>query len=159
MAGTSFFEVTVVSNQTRKGGLGIGVCGHQPEGHEIHSIGVKDSVIYSSGTGLLGGNTATSNVVKDLVFEEGCTIGVKHDVHNHTLTWYYNRLSVGTCQIKIESLEKMRTLFPVFALFVPGQKLQVNFTAGSNRSFPVSSAGAETRLDLNQQRALDLISS
>jgi len=130
MAGVSWFECKILSNVSKKGGIGIGVCGHLLQGNEVHSICVKDSIMYSSANGLIGGQPRTfsvSNVQDKVNFSEGSTIGVRYDVHTQTLTWYLNRLSFGTCTIATSALERMRTLYPVFALYVPGQKIEVSF--------------------------------
>jgi len=129
MSGVSYFEVKVLANPTSKGGLGVGICGHIPQGTEVHHIRLKNSVVYSSHNGLLGGNVAVDNVQKGIALTEGCSFGVKHDVGSHSLTWYHNKVCIGTCVMKQEVLENFRAVYPVFALFEPGQKLEVDFNA------------------------------
>lgn len=60
-------------------------------------------------------------------FVEGSTVGVRHDVTTHSLSWFFNGRSIGTSALKEEMHEKMRELFPVFALYVPDQVMHVEF--------------------------------
>jgi len=130
-SGPSYFEVTVVKNPDPRGGLAIGLCGHIPQGTEIHSIRLMGSILYNSNNGLIGDCYQNSDVPDKIQFVEGATIGIKHDVSTHSLLWYHNREYIGTVDIKEESLETMRTLYPVFALYVTGLTLQVDFSATS----------------------------
>mmetsp|Transcript_120580 Transcript_120580/g.257517 ORF Transcript_120580/g.257517 Transcript_120580/m.257517 type:complete len:385 (-) Transcript_120580:71-1225(-) len=132
MSGASYFEVTVLANpDQKKGGLAFGVCGHIPTGQEIHSIRFPRAVTYSSHNGLVGEDIAVENVAKGIKLVEGSVFGIKHDVHARTLQWFHNRVLLGVCSLKPESLERMRVLYPVFALYTPGQKIQVDFSATS----------------------------
>mmetsp|Transcript_46343 Transcript_46343/g.136951 ORF Transcript_46343/g.136951 Transcript_46343/m.136951 type:complete len:401 (-) Transcript_46343:130-1332(-) len=130
MSGASYFEVKVLKNPEKNaGGIAIGVCGHVPSGTEIHSIRLKHSVLYNSSVGPIGDMIAVDNVAKGLQFKEGHTIGVRHNIATRTLQWYHNRLSVGSCTLRGELLENMRVMYPVFALYEPEQKIEVDFTA------------------------------
>lgn len=134
MASNAYFEVRVVANpEEKKDGLAVGVCGHVPSGHEVHSIRLAHAALYVSGNGLVGGGIATHNVEKGITFTEGTLIGVKHDIKTRALHWYHNRTCIGTCSLKSEEIEHMRVLFPVFGLMKPEQKLQVDFSATSPR--------------------------
>eukprot|EP00929_Paragymnodinium_shiwhaense_P108403 TRINITY_DN74725_c0_g1_i1.p1 TRINITY_DN74725_c0_g1~~TRINITY_DN74725_c0_g1_i1.p1 ORF type:complete len:385 (+),score=94.44 TRINITY_DN74725_c0_g1_i1:131-1285(+) len=127
MAGISFFEVTVLANPNVKGGLAIGVCGHKPHGKEVNTIRLTHSVLFNSCVGLVGDSIALENVEKNKPLKEGVTLGVKHDVHTHTISWYYNKIIIGTCSMVLENLEHMQQLYPVFGLLYPGTKIQIDF--------------------------------
>lgn len=131
MASTAYFEVHVKSNSEVKGGLAIGICGHIPQGPEIHSIRMKDSVMYNSVVGLVGDAFAAENVAKGILLAEGSCIGVRHDARTHTLEWFVNRSSIGSSLIRRESHEKLLQMYPVVALSAKGQKVEVNFVVAS----------------------------
>jgi len=130
MSGASYFEVRVLANPaSSKGGLAIGVCGHIPADKEMFSIRMPGAVVYNSCNGLVGDCIDMENVTKKVPFKEGTLIGVKHDISNRSLVWYVDRLNIGTSIFMQESLEHMRVLYPIIALYVPGQKVQVDFSA------------------------------
>lgn len=143
MSGISYFEVTIVSNpDSKNGGLAVGLCGHVPEGPDIYSICISDAVLYNSGKGLVGGTVAIENVAKGIQLSEGSVLGVKHDVHTRSICWFFNGIIIGTCWLKPESHEKMRVLYPTFALMSPGQKIQVDFNASNARATRPTTEGA-----------------
>eukprot|EP00448_Togula_jolla_P024749 CAMPEP_0170592170 /NCGR_PEP_ID=MMETSP0224-20130122/12787_1 /TAXON_ID=285029 /ORGANISM="Togula jolla, Strain CCCM 725" /LENGTH=378 /DNA_ID=CAMNT_0010916069 /DNA_START=49 /DNA_END=1185 /DNA_ORIENTATION=- len=129
VASSSYFEVTVVANPDPRGGLAVGLCGHIPQGAEVHSLCLNYSVMYNSNNGLTGDCIDCMNVDKGVRLVEGSKLGISHDVESHTLTWYFNGASIGTVSIRPDCLEHMKSLFPVFALYVPNQKLRVDFNA------------------------------
>jgi len=142
MAHTAYFEVTILANpETKDGGLAVGVCGHIPQGKDIYSICIPDSVIYNSGKGLVGSNIAIDNVAKGIKLVESSVLGVKSDPYTNSLVWYFNGIGIGTCWLKPENLETMRVFYPVFGLMTPKQKLEVDFKATGPRSTrPISDA-------------------
>lgn len=127
MAGISYFEITVLANPNPKGGLAVGVCGHVPHGTEVNTIRLQHSVLFNSNIGVVGDSIALENVEKNKPLKEGVTLGVKHDVHSHTINWYYNKICIGTCMLEIANLEHMRQLYPVFGLLYPGTKISIDF--------------------------------
>lgn len=137
LAGSSYFEVTIENNPNTKGGLAIGVCGHIPQGNEVHQIHLSDSILYNSNNGLMGDAIDAEDVQKDLPLDSGSVIGIKNDPGHHRLVWYYKApgsreselVPIGSSIIRKESLERMRALYPVFALYVPDQRIKVSFTA------------------------------
>lgn len=131
MAGPSYFEVKILKNPDPRGGLAIGVCGHMPQGSEIHSIRLIGSCMYNSNNGLIGDvfDPNTSDVAEKLQLVEGNTFGVKHDVAAHCLMWFHNRMYVGKSPFNMESLDQVRAIYPVFALYVTGLVIQVDFQA------------------------------
>lgn len=147
MSCNAYFEVKILANPDQnRSGLAIGVCGHSPQGTEVHSIRLSDSVLYNSNVGVIGTALALENVQRGLKLEEGCVLGIKHEVGARTLNFFFSRttngplMNIGSCSLKTECLERMRTLFPIFALHVPGQKIQVDFTSGSPTKSTVRSA-------------------
>jgi len=132
MSGASYFEVKILANpDPAKGGLAFGVCGHQPTGGELFSIQLPDLVMYNSHSGLVASCVAMDNCSKKIHFGAGSTVGLKHDISNRSLHFYFNRLCVGSCTLQTEVMESMRVLYPCFALYVTGQKIQVDFNAVS----------------------------
>lgn len=132
MAGPSYFEVKIVANPDPRGGLAIGVCGHIPQGSEIHSIRLLSSAMYNSNNGLVGDvfDPAHTDVADKIQLVEGDTFGVKHDVGTHTLMWFHNRLYIGKSPFKPDALAvQVRALYPVFALYVTGLIVSVDFNA------------------------------
>jgi len=129
VAGPSYFEVTVVRNPDPRGGLAIGLCGHIPTGNERFSIRLHGSIMYNSNNGLIGDCYEDSDVPDKIQLVEGATLGIKHDVANHLVLWYHNRNYVGQAHIKKDWLHPMRTLYPVFALYVTGLTLKIDFSA------------------------------
>lgn len=130
MAGPSYFEVRIRCNPDAKGGLAIGVCARVPQGPEIHSIRLPNSVMYNSGNGLIGDcfDPETTEVTKGLKLVEGESIGVRHEPGPvQRLLWYHNRTYIGCMVFKPEFKEQMRTVYPVFALYVPEQSILVDF--------------------------------
>lgn len=127
MAGISYFEITVLANPNPKGGLAVGVCGHVPHGTEVNTIRLQHSVLFNSNVGVVGDSIALENVEKNKPLKEGVTLGVKHDVHSHTINWYYNKICIGTSMLEIANLEHMRQLYPVFGLLYPGTKISIDF--------------------------------
>ncbi|CAE8618469.1 unnamed protein product [Polarella glacialis] len=129
MSGNSYFEVHILVNPDPKTDrLAIGVCGHVPQGTEAHSIRIRDSILYNSNVGLIGPSIEVSNVAEKLQFAQGSVIGVKHEIATRTLHFYFNRLSIGSCSIKAEALERMQVMYPIFALHVPEQKIHADFS-------------------------------
>lgn len=152
MAGHSYVEVRIISNPNIAGGLAIGVCGHIPTGTEVHTIRLTDSVLYNSNNGPLGDCLDAEDLVRELKFEEGSVLGIKNDMINHALVWYYNHKQIGTVVLKEECIERMKTMYPVFALYVPGQRIKVDFNAlppsagAMDVSGALGMAGDRTRL-------------
>uniref|UniRef100_A0A7S2N5M6 B30.2/SPRY domain-containing protein n=1 Tax=Alexandrium andersonii TaxID=327968 RepID=A0A7S2N5M6_9DINO len=142
MAGPSYFEVSILKNPDPRGGLAIGFCRHIPAGMEIHSIRLHGSVLYNSNNGLIGDIYDNSDVPDKIQLVEGSTFGIKHDVATKSLLWYANREYLGKAQIKSDPWDQVRTLYPVFALYVPGLTIQVNFSAPSPSATVPQDAGA-----------------
>jgi len=134
LANPYYFEAKIIKNPAAgtSGGLAIGVMGHVPQGPEIHTIRLQSSVMYNSNNGLISDvmdQADMDNVQKGVILTEGSTIGVRHDPATHSLQYFFNGRSIGTAAIKENCLDKMRDLFPVFALYVPDQVIQVEFRA------------------------------
>lgn len=103
MSGAAYFEIKVLSNpDTLKGGLAVGVCGHVPQGAEVHSIRIADSALYNSHVGLIGPAVAVENVTKGVQLLEGSIFGVKFDVGLRSLQFYFNKVTIGTCTLKVD---------------------------------------------------------
>mmetsp|Transcript_79959 Transcript_79959/g.226219 ORF Transcript_79959/g.226219 Transcript_79959/m.226219 type:complete len:385 (+) Transcript_79959:52-1206(+) len=135
MSGNAYFEVSVLANpDARAGGLAVGVIGHIPQGPDVYSICLPDAVVYNSGKGLVGEMAAVDNVTKGLKLSEGTVLGIKHDIYTRSLHWYHNGISIGACSLEKEGLERMRVLYPMFALMTPEQKIQVDFSATNPRA-------------------------
>lgn len=133
--GASYVEIAIEHNPNSKGGLAIGVCGHVPQGNEVHSISLPDSILYNSCNGILGDCIDGHDVIKELSLEGGSVIGMRNDMGSHRVIWYYKSKDMATVQkigstiIRKDSIERMRSLYPVFALYVPDQRVRVNFNA------------------------------
>jgi hypothetical protein len=134
LTGQTYFEVKVISNPSakrkQKGGLAIGVCGHQPTGEECYSIAsLKGAILYSSGNGLVGKECiGTSNVQQGVFIGEDSSFGVKFDPTARTLTWYVNFLSIGSCRIALGELDRFAVVYPIFALYDKNQVIEVDFS-------------------------------
>lgn len=136
VANPYYFEVKILKNPASgtSGGLAIGVSNHIPQGSEIHSIRLPGSAMYSSGNGVMGDVIDPRDVDKVLggcELAEGTVMGVRNDVASHSLHWYFNGEHIGSSAFKEECVESLRTLFPVFAMYVPGQSLQVEFRSAN----------------------------
>jgi len=133
MAGPSYFEVTVVKNPDPRGGLAVGVCGHIPLGSEVHSLRLKGSILYNSNNGLIGDSyePEKSDMPDKIQLVQGSTFGIQHDVSTHSLLFYVNRTCIGKAYIKQGNLGLMRTLYPVFALYVTDLLISVDFSSPS----------------------------
>lgn len=143
MIGVSYFEIRVLANPgADRGGLAIGVCGHRPQGPELHTVRIPDVVLYNSNVGLIGDAIGADNVAKGISLSEGTLLGIKHDANTHSLQWYYNRLSIGISSLKEKSLERMRVLYPVFGLMNQKQQIEVDFSS-ANCPGTISSALAD----------------
>jgi len=136
LSGAAYFEVKVASNpDSSRGGLAVGLCGHKPTEKEIFTIGISDAIWYVSNNGLVSGRIDDKNVVamenlqKRVQFKSGAVVGVKHDISNRSIQFFVNRVSIGVCTLNPEVLENFRVLYPIFALYVHGQKLAVDFAA------------------------------
>lgn len=135
MAGPSYFEVKVLANPDTRGGLAIGICDHVPQGHEVHSIRLSGCVMYNSNNGIIGDVVGQESEVQPKIqFEKGSKLGIKYDVASRTLHWYFNAHPIGSSTFKSEDEDPggrhpMKTLYPVFALYCPDQKIQVDFNA------------------------------
>lgn len=128
-----YFEARIKKNPGAgsSGGLAIGVVGHIPLSSEVHSIRLPNSVMYCSGNGLIGDGidpAEAKSVQGGLEFADDSCIGVRHDVATRSLQWFFNGEPIGSCALRAEAREQsMRELYPVFALFVPGQIVEVAF--------------------------------
>jgi len=136
VAVSAYVEIKVLENPDALGGLAFGVCGHIPTGKEVHSIRINGSVLYNSNNGLIGDAVGENNVVQGVPFREGSILGLKHDVDTHSIMLYHNRTSIGTISFKPEWADRMQSLYPVFALYVPGQTLSVDFNAKAPADLP-----------------------
>jgi len=134
MANTAFFEVRILSNQEQRAGLAIGICGHIPQGGEIHTIRLADCVMYNSTIGIIGDAFSIENVTKGIRFENGDVIGIKHDAVTHRLEWFHNRQSLGCVSLKPTSLERLLQIYPVVALMSKGQQIEVMFSKSAPAS-------------------------
>jgi len=131
MASIAYFEVNVVANSEARGGLAVGICSHIPQGSEIHTIRLVDSIMYNSAVGLIGDSFAAENVTKGIVLAEGSCFGIKYDAYSRRLEFFFNRVSIGTAALKVQCHEKFQQIYPVVALNTKGQKIDVNFLANS----------------------------
>lgn len=134
LANPYYFEVKIVRNPASgtSGGLAIGMIGHIPQGPEVHSIRLPGSVMYNSNNGVLSdvvSQEEKDNVQKGIMLTEGSTFGIRHDPATHGLQFIFNGRSIGTAAIREDCLDRMQELFPVFALYVPEQCIQVEFRA------------------------------
>jgi len=125
----SYYEVSIDKNPDPRGGLAFGLVGHVPAGTEIHTIRLTDSVLYNSDNGLVGDAMGADDAVKGIQFNQGSKVGVKFDPGSRTVYFYYNRQSIGSCVLRQDKLDGMRTLYPVFAMYIPGQTVTVDFKA------------------------------
>merc|ERR1712072_538969 len=126
---TTHFEVTILSNRDPKGALAIGVCGHIPKGQEVHSVHLDNSAMYVSDSGLVG-NIPSKQEVNGAVKEplsEGLVLVVGYNPEEKVITWYLDGNVLATATIPPELVSKCRTVYPVFALYIPDQKIQVQF--------------------------------
>jgi len=127
----AYLEVRVVANPDPRGGLAVGICDHVPQDSEIHSIRLAASALYNSSNGLVGDLFVADeeDVARGVLFSEGSSIGIKHDISTRELVWFYNRQPIGSCQLKHDMLTNTKVLYPVFALYVANQHIIVDFTA------------------------------
>eukprot|EP00933_Yihiella_yeosuensis_P078391 TRINITY_DN8981_c0_g2_i1.p1 TRINITY_DN8981_c0_g2~~TRINITY_DN8981_c0_g2_i1.p1 ORF type:complete len:431 (+),score=84.69 TRINITY_DN8981_c0_g2_i1:126-1418(+) len=130
-AAPSYFEMKIENNPDTRGGLAMGVCGHIPQGSEVHSIRLQGVIMYNSNNGLIGDAVGMQNVETGIKMQKGETLGIRHDVLKHVLQFFHNGRYIGSCQIKKDKLEMMEELFPVFALYVPDQHIFVDFRAAT----------------------------
>lgn len=138
MAKASYFEVKILANPNTSGGLAIGICGHIPVRDEVHSIRLPDSVVYNSHNGLVGDCTeGDEDVQKGVQLKQGDTFGVRYEVAKHGIIWYYNSRPIGASIFKKDCVDKMKNIYPVFALYAPDTRIEVDFKA----SIPDSGAG------------------
>jgi hypothetical protein len=130
-----YIEISIENNPNCKGGMAIGVCGHIPQGSEVHSISVPDCMLYNSCNGILGDCIDGHDVKKELPLEAGSTIGIKNDLQSHRVLWYYKSKDslkvekIGSTILREDALDRMRQLYPVFAMYVPDQRVKVHFNA------------------------------
>lgn len=134
---TTHFVVTVINNPDPKGALAVGVCGHIPKGAEVHSIHLTRSAMYVSNSGLVG--DIPSDKEKEEAIKEplahGSQLVVGYDPEKKQVSWYSkegnaagNGRWLATATIPPElAAEECRTVYPVFALYIPDQKIQVSF--------------------------------
>ncbi|CAE8668115.1 unnamed protein product [Polarella glacialis] len=125
----SYFEVKVLCNPDSRGGLAIGLCGHIPQGPEVHSIRLQGCMLYNSNNGLMGDSILDHDLPKGIQLQQGETMGIRHDVVKRTLQWFHNRSYIGSSAFTAQFLENNKVLFPVFALYVPDQMISVDFRA------------------------------
>lgn len=130
-AGPSYFEVKVLSNPNASGGLAVGLCGHMPTGDEVHSIRLSDAVLYNSHNGLIGDCVDAENVETFVKLQVGDVLGVRNEISNNSIGWYYNCKNIGSSIMKKDYVDKMQTLYPVFALYAPDTRIQVDFYPGA----------------------------
>jgi len=136
LANPYYFEVKVQKNpgSGTSGGLAFGVSNRIPQGAEIHTIRLPGSVMYNSGNGLIGDVVDYDEIDKvraGCELGQGCTMGVRNDPATHSLQWFFNGEMIGACTFKEEHWESLRLLFPIFALYVPGQVIDVTFRASN----------------------------
>lgn len=129
MAKSSYFEVRILANPNTSGGLAIGVCGHVPCGDEAHSIHLSDSVMYNSSNGLVGDCFDDDSVEKGVQMKKDDAFGVRFEPAQNAFIWYYNRKIIGASILRQDYIEKMVTIYPVFALYDPETRIQVDFKA------------------------------
>lgn len=130
LAKSSYFEVKILANPNTSGGLAIGVCGHVPSGDEVHSIHLSDSVLYNSHNGLVGDCCEINDDVrKGVQLKQGDVFGIRCEISKHGLIWYHNHQPIGASIIKEDFVDKMQTVYPVFAMYAPDTRIQVDFKA------------------------------
>eukprot|EP00927_Polykrikos_kofoidii_P053622 TRINITY_DN48216_c0_g1_i1.p1 TRINITY_DN48216_c0_g1~~TRINITY_DN48216_c0_g1_i1.p1 ORF type:complete len:381 (-),score=92.12 TRINITY_DN48216_c0_g1_i1:187-1329(-) len=150
MAGNAYFEMRVLRSMGTKGAIAVGVCGHIPQGEEVNAIRIQNSVLYNGGFGLIGDSIASENVQKGIDFVEGSVVGIRHDIFNHSITWYHNKISLGMCTLSAEALQSMHVLYPVFGLHVPDTKIEADFSGHPTMYVPA--AGPERTVALRANR-------
>jgi hypothetical protein len=128
---TTHFSVKILSNPDPKGALGIGICGHIPKAQEVHSIHLTNSAMYVSDSGLVGdlpSKEDISNAKKEpQPLIAGSVLVVGYNPQQKVISWYLNGNLIATATIPPEQVDKYRTVYPVFALYIPDQKIQVVF--------------------------------
>jgi len=128
-AKSSYFEVRVLEKSSTSGGLAIGVCGHIPSGDEVHSIHLSDSILYNSHNGLIGDSCDINDGAQKVELKKGDVFGVRCEILKRGLIWYHNGIPIGDSRIKEEFVEKMKAVYPVFAIYSPPTMIQVDFKA------------------------------
>ncbi|CAD7973157.1 unnamed protein product [Amoebophrya sp. A25] len=126
----SYFEVKVERNADTKGGLAIGVCGKQPSGNDIHHLKQRLGIVYNSSNGIIDTEaTAVTDGMKQVMFKEGCVVGVEYDPQKNTVSWFFNTQLIGTCGVNHAIMHEFGVVYPVFGLYAKGQKIRVDFQA------------------------------
>lgn len=137
IAKVSYFETQIVWNPDSKGGLAIGVSAHVPRGSEVFSIKQPNSMLYVSENGVMSdslndtdaGAIRFGRAPKPVAFNTGGCLGIRHDPIEQSITWYFNGVELQKNVIGEEFKDNMKTLYPIFGMFIPDQKIQVDFMA------------------------------
>lgn len=137
---TTYFDVRILFNPDSKGGLAVGLCGHVPQGAEVHSIHLSECAMYVSGNGPLGDAIAPDEAAPEAIkapFSNGSVLRVIYDpdapkspdgtVRGCTIEWVLDGYSLAKVFIAADMESRMRSVYPVFAIYMPGQKIAVEF--------------------------------
>mmetsp|Transcript_39910 Transcript_39910/g.109827 ORF Transcript_39910/g.109827 Transcript_39910/m.109827 type:complete len:375 (+) Transcript_39910:89-1213(+) len=134
MCGVSYFEMKVLVNPDPKGCLAVGLCNHVPQGPEVHSIGLANSILYISNNGLRSDIIVSEDVSvhAPAMLVAGTTFGIRHDAATRSAAWFFGRQMLGITHIRPDAYgDSMRSLYPVFAMYYPEQSIQVDFDLSS----------------------------
>merc|ERR1719356_982080 len=133
----SYFETTVVSNPDTKGALAVGICNRVPTGDEAYSIRLVGSILCVSNAGLKGDmfDQRSYDEMKNIPpvdLKAGTVLAISLEPMTFTVTWYIREdrqplRRLGSVQLREDRLGLMRTLYPVFAMYIPDQKIKVEF--------------------------------
>lgn len=87
--------------------------------------------MYVSSNGLVGDIPSKAEVKEAEAdpqpFTDGSVIVVGYNPQQKVVTWYLDGNVLATATIPPELINKCRTVYPVFAMYIPDQKIQVQF--------------------------------
>jgi hypothetical protein len=129
MTGVSYFETKIIKNPDTKGALAVGICNRIPSGDEVHSIRLVGSVLLVSGAGLKGDMVQDEHMgqIPQVPLAPGNVLGISHDASTNNVVWFLDGRPLGTTPLRKDRIGLMRTLYPVFAMYIPEQKIKVEF--------------------------------
>merc|ERR1712151_1028119 len=111
-------------------GLAVGICNRIPTGDEAYTIRLVGSILCVSNAGLKGDMFEYDDEMRAIPpvdLKAGAVLGISLEPMTYKVTWYYDRRPLGSTILREDRLGLMRTLYPVFALYIPDQKIKVQF--------------------------------
>lgn len=104
-------------------------------------VRLNDGVIFVTGSGIVQNNLIAHQTVQRINIERGDTLGVSHDLHSRTVTFYHRACAIGTVSTTFAAESSLMVMYPVIGLHDRGTLVKARFDVKRRMSTEVAAFG------------------